>query len=727
MQHPRDINSNIHQIKHPAAAYLHRLARTGVPAPSMAAPWTQKQLLTIYRRGAHSSALHQFKDFLFEDMLDMIKKKYWVVLPFHTVRYLPGLKLAPVGVVPQRTRRPRPIMDYTFTGVNQMSAPLAPMPALQFGSTVQRLWQRIAFANPAFGPVRMSKIDLSDGYYRIPLSPSAALQLAVVLPSLDNKQALIGIPLVLPMGWKYSPPFFCAFTETATDLANQGIMMAQHYLPHPLEKSISNIAVPLDGSQPSAQHPHHAYTADTPLAYADVYMDDFIGLSQAGTETQTQRAMLHSIDSIFRASTLPEDAPNRKQIISLSKLSTGDCTWSTNKVILGWQLDSADMTLRLPQHKAERLIALLQTFLPLKRTSRRKWQRLLGELRHLAVAIPGARYLFTILQHALLASPTSTRLRLHPLVTSSLQDWQLLAQSLSTTPTPITTLVPQQPSFLGAVDASGTGIGGAWVPTPTTASCRPIIFRLPFPPHIQQRLVSASNPNGTLTNSDLELAALVTGAAILRSLYPSGHAHLLCASDNAAAVTWLNKGSPSSSAARAFLLRWLAKLSRNKSFDISPVFASGATNTLADVCSRHFHLSEQAFYDLIEHRFPIPGGWTLAHPTNEINLNMISALSEEMLPWESHNLDPTQPTILGSCGKTSVAPLPWTPQEPTSQTLYQFYRSLPIATGPARYLPASLRCAAAQWATPYVPLARRWPTWDSTTHAYFHPANWISA
>jgi len=456
-------------------------------------------------------------------------------------------------------------------------------------------------------------------------------------------------------------------------------------------------------------------------------MDDFIGLSQAGTETQTQRAMLHSIDSIFRASTLPEDAPNRKQIISLSKLSTGDCTWSTNKVILGWQLDSADMTLRLPQHKAERLIALLQTFLPLKRTSRRKWQRLLGELRHLAVAIPGARYLFTILQHALLASPTSTRLRLHPLVTSSLQDWQLLAQSLSTTPTPITTLVPQQPSFLGAVDASGTGIGGAWVPTPTTASCRPIIFRLPFPPHIQQRLVSASNPNGTLTNSDLELAALVTGAAILRSLYPSGHAHLLCASDNAAAVTWLNKGSPSSSAARAFLLRWLAKLSRNKSFDISPVFASGATNTLADVCSRHFHLSEQAFYDLIEHRFPIPGGWTLAHPTNEINLNMISALSEEMLPWESHNLDPTQPTILGSCGKTSVAPLPWTPQEPTSQTLYQFYRSLPIATGPARYLPASLRCAAAQWATPYVPLARRWPTWDSTTHAYFHPANWISA
>jgi hypothetical protein len=262
------------------------------------------------------------------------------------------------------------------------------------------------------------------------------------------------------------------------------------------------------------------------------------------------------------------------------------------------------------------------------------------------------------------------------------------------------------PSFLGAVDASGAGIGGAWLPTPTTPTCSPIIFRLPFPLHIQQRLVSAENPTGSITNSDLELAAIVTGATILRHTHPTTHATLLCASDNQAAVTWQNKGSPSSSAARAFLLRWLASLNRRDQFDINTVFASGTTNTLADVCSRQFHLSDQEFSELITHRFPIPGGWQFVRPMKEIASNMISPLCSEMLPWESPDHDRTLPAILGSSGKNSAKPLQWIPLELTSQILYRFFKSLPTATGPEKYLPASLRCAAARWATPFVPLAR---------------------
>jgi hypothetical protein len=60
----------------------------------------------VYQRGAHSSAMHQFRAFLFEDMWDMIRKRYWVVLPFSAVQHFKSLKLAPAGVVPQQTRRP---------------------------------------------------------------------------------------------------------------------------------------------------------------------------------------------------------------------------------------------------------------------------------------------------------------------------------------------------------------------------------------------------------------------------------------------------------------------------------------------------------------------------------------------------------------------------------------------------------------------------------------------
>jgi hypothetical protein len=363
------------------------------------------------------------------------------------------------------------------------------------------------------------------------------------------------------MGWKYSPPFFCAYTKTAADVSNQIISSQTPTSLHRLETLIDAIAAPRDELQPSAIIPPQCYTFPDPISYTDVYMDNFLGLAQPACSKPTQKAILHSIDSVFRPGTLPGDAPNPKAVISQSKLDAGDGTWSTQKVVLGWLLNTVDKTLCLPQHKADRLHELRHHFLPLRRTSRRKWQHLLGELRHLTVAIPGARYLFSILQSILVEQPNSQRLRLKPLVTASLHDWEALAKTLSTTPTPIQSLVPDPPAFLGVVDASGDGIGGAWLPTPQSPStARPIIFHVPFPDHIRNRLVSASNPTGTITNSDMELAALITGAAILRDIYPGPHTALTFASDNSSAVTWLVKGSPSSNAARAFLLRCLATL-----------------------------------------------------------------------------------------------------------------------------------------------------------------------
>jgi hypothetical protein len=122
LQHPIDIAPNIRNIPHSAAHYLHRLSTHGIPAPSMATPWSLNQKQDVIHRGAHSSAKHQFRQFLWEDIKDMMAKGFWTILPFHVIKHYPHLKLAPSGVVPQRTRRLRPIMDYTFTAVNHHSA-----------------------------------------------------------------------------------------------------------------------------------------------------------------------------------------------------------------------------------------------------------------------------------------------------------------------------------------------------------------------------------------------------------------------------------------------------------------------------------------------------------------------------------------------------------------------------------------------------------------------------
>jgi hypothetical protein len=96
--------------------------------------------------------------------LDMVSKGYWTLLPFSVFKNYKHLKLSPCGVVPQRTRCPRPIIDYSFTPVNRDSLPLAPMHAMQIGKALSRILQHIAYANPSYGPPLMQKLDLAEGY-----------------------------------------------------------------------------------------------------------------------------------------------------------------------------------------------------------------------------------------------------------------------------------------------------------------------------------------------------------------------------------------------------------------------------------------------------------------------------------------------------------------------------------------------------------------------------------
>ena len=131
----------------------------------------------------------------------MIQKGHWVLLPAHLLIDHPDLRLSPLGVIPQRDRRPRTISDYSYFGLNQETLQLAPPDAMQFGRALQRLLRQIHSANPHFGPVYLSKIDISDGFYRVGLCPRDAIRLGVLFPSLPGEQPLIGLPLTLPMGW----------------------------------------------------------------------------------------------------------------------------------------------------------------------------------------------------------------------------------------------------------------------------------------------------------------------------------------------------------------------------------------------------------------------------------------------------------------------------------------------------------------------------------------------
>ena len=107
------------------------------------------------------------RDFVYAEMTEFCNQGYWLVLPYSAVQHLPNLRILPLGVVPQRNRRPRLIVDFTFSGVNQDTVPLAPREAMQFGRALQRVCRKIVRANPRYGPVHMTKIDIADGFYRV--------------------------------------------------------------------------------------------------------------------------------------------------------------------------------------------------------------------------------------------------------------------------------------------------------------------------------------------------------------------------------------------------------------------------------------------------------------------------------------------------------------------------------------------------------------------------------
>jgi len=213
--------TDLQNIKtHPAHRLLQQYRNRGAPVVLATPPWSRAQIRRAANRGAHTSA-REHADFLRNDMASMIHASQWIVLPLAMVEHLPGLRISPMGVVPQRQRRPRPIVDYTFSGINTETLPIAAMDSMQFGHALNRLLRRIVEADPQNGPVYLSKIDLADGFYRIWLRLQDILKLGVAIPHLPTEGPLVAFPLALPMGWCNSPPIFCTATETIADLANQ--------------------------------------------------------------------------------------------------------------------------------------------------------------------------------------------------------------------------------------------------------------------------------------------------------------------------------------------------------------------------------------------------------------------------------------------------------------------------------------------------------------------------
>ncbi len=709
-----DIQDDVKDLPHKAAGRLDRVRRNGVPVLLSSAPWSAELKQKRFLRGPHRSAM-EYAVFLAEEFEDFVRKGFWMLLPYEEVKDMAGLRLSPIGVVPQRDRRPRIIVDYSFYGINAETVKLSIAASMQFGRALDRIHQHVAFANPKFGDVSALKIDIGDGFYRIPVANSGVLKLGVLLPPIAGQPAMVAFPLVLPMGWTESPPFFCEFTETACDLINEDLRRNIRYPEHPLEGAA--------GAADGLDHPDHGqdthekrptprsyakklYTK--PLARCDVFVDDFMLLNQespSNPRRNQRRTALHNIDRVFRPSDAL-DSPVRKEPISTSKLKKGDAAYQSIKRILGWDEALTSRNVLLAPHRREKVVADITEVLSHRRCGLQKWQSLLGQLRSLVPGLPGSEGQFSVMQ----AAQHAGRVTISPKVHSQLNTFLDLLDPTQR-PTHIEELVPGDPVFEGSVDAAKAGMGGVWFTDNDDDDDPPLVWRAPFPEEIQNQLSSFKNPTGAVTNSDLELAGTIVHQAVLGQEHnvagETSHTHC----DNTPAVFWRIKGSSTTTRCRADLLRIAAFVRRKQRGNQRISHISGPDNVMADDASRLMKMSDADFLTYFNSTYPQTHGWKLCPPPKGLLSAVLTTLSDGALSEPCLTTALQQLPVHGKSGKHSATPPASAPALETSMTRSHGSSSLESSCTTAPLHPKGSRLALAMRRTTYDTWARRFPQW----------------
>jgi hypothetical protein len=284
-----------------------------------------------------------------------------------------------------------------------------------------------------------------------------------------------------------------------------------------------------------------------------------------------------------------------KEPISQKKLAQGDGNFETTKDMIGFQFDGIKRTVCLPMEKAKDYVKEIHTVLRRKTVPLKTLQMLVGKLRHASVILPAAKGFFTPLNRAMRGNPKTVSLSSSSEVRAALKDLISLMKMLSTCPTHVTELVADMPHYAGYHDAAAEGAGGVWLLL--TDEMPPSVWREAFPHDITTNVISDDNPAGSITNSDLKLAAEVLAIGVILEEAPTiRHAPLGTLCDNTPTVSWVVKmASKLSTPTAGRLLRGLASMLHcHHAGRLTTVHVPGPKNVMADIAS-HPTKAQQLF------------------------------------------------------------------------------------------------------------------------------------
>jgi hypothetical protein len=193
-------------MSHPFGAQLASWT-TGV-AVDCGAEWSQEAIDLAVARGPHPTAIAPDAIALVHEDIDyQVKAGFTEVVYWDDIKDdLPAhFKVSPVAVIPQTGRRGRIILDLSFPvrrpprkgtkrrmgeliqdSINDTTRKLAPTaPVHEIGKVLPRLFHFMA-STPADQEIRLAKVDLSDGFWRLLVNPKQKWNFCYVMPDLTR-------------------------------------------------------------------------------------------------------------------------------------------------------------------------------------------------------------------------------------------------------------------------------------------------------------------------------------------------------------------------------------------------------------------------------------------------------------------------------------------------------------------------------------------------------------
>jgi hypothetical protein len=179
----------------------------------------------------------------------------------------------------------------------------------------------------------------------------------------------------------------------------------------------------------------------------------------------------------------------------------------------------------------------------------------------------------------------------------------------------------------------------------------------------KKRYKNTRNPNGRLTNSDLEMTGLLMLWFVIEGVCPDlCEKRIALFSDNTPMVSWVTRLASKRSMVAEHLVQALALcLKAMHACPLTPMHIKGKCNAIGDIPSQSFGsnpawmcASDSDLLTLFNNRFPLPEkhSWTVYRPNCAVAMHLISALRMKPFVLDDWRQLPTR----GKCDDKIGAP-----------------------------------------------------------------------